>query len=294
MSDSEVWTIGRLLQWTTDYLKEKSATSPRLDAEILLAAARNCERIELYTAFDEEPEEGVRTRFRELVRRRAAGEPVAYLVGHREFYSLNFRVTNDVLIPRPETEFVVVALLDAAKELHPQTRPIRIADIGTGSGILAICAAKSLPDSEVVAVDVSPAALEVAKSNAESHGVADRIEFVGSDLFQDVPNGGFHFVISNPPYVSADEMRGLPADVRDYEPHTALYGGESGAEIIARLIPAASARLLAPGALIMEISPMIADAVRELLIDDGGFQDLQTIKDLSGEARVLVARRSGA
>ena len=124
MSDSEAWTIGRLLQWTADYLKERAAPHPRLDAEILLAAARNCKRIELYTAFDEEPAEGVRTTFRELVRRRAAGEPVAYLVGHREFYSLDFRVSSDVLIPRPETEFVVVALLDTLKELFPQTRPI--------------------------------------------------------------------------------------------------------------------------------------------------------------------------
>lgn len=291
MSDSEVWTIGRLLQWTTDYLKERSATSPRLDAEILLAAARNCERIELYTAFGEEPAEGIRTKFRELVRRRAAGEPVAYLVGHREFYSLNFRVTNDVLIPRPETEFVVVALLDAVKDLFPKTQPIRIVDIGTGSGILAICATKSIPDSEVVAVDISPAALDVARSNAESHGVAGRINFVQSDLFQDVAAGRFHFVISNPPYISAAEMEELPADVAEYEPHTALYGGECGAEIIARLIPAAAKRLLAPGVLIMEINPLIEDTVRELLINDGGFQEPQTVKDLSGEARVVVARR---
>jgi release factor glutamine methyltransferase len=291
MSDSEVWTIGRLLQWTTDYLKGRSATSPRLDAEILLAEARNCERIELYTAFDEEPAEDIRIKFRELVRRRAAGEPVAYLVGHREFYSLNFRVTNEVLIPRPESEFVVVALLDAAKALFPETRPIRIVDIGTGSGILAVCAAKSIPHSEVVAVDISPTALEVARSNADSHGVADRIQLVHSDLFQDVAPGSFHFVISNPPYISAVEMEDLPADVGEYEPHAALYGGESGAEIIARLIPAASQRLLAPGALIMEISPMIEDAVRELLINDGGFEEPQTIRDLSGRARVLVAKR---
>ncbi|MBP87175.1 MAG: protein-(glutamine-N5) methyltransferase, release factor-specific [Planctomycetaceae bacterium] len=294
MSDSEVWTIGRLLQWTTDYLKERSAASPRLDAEILLAAARNCERIELYTAFDEEPAESIRTKFRELVRRRAAGEPVAYLVGHREFYSLNFRVTHDVLIPRPETEFVVVALLDAVKELFPDTRPIRISDIGTGSGILAICAAKNIPNSEVVAVDISPAALEVAKSNAQSHRVADKIQFSQSDLLENVAQDSFHFVVSNPPYISAAEMKELPADVGEYEPHTALYGGETGFEIIAKLIPMASERLLVPGALIMEISPMIEDAVRELLIKDGGFAEPQTIKDLSGEARVVVARRVAA
>jgi release factor glutamine methyltransferase len=195
------------------------------------------------------------------------------------------------LIPRPETEFIIVALLDAAKELFPDTQGIRIADVGTGSGILAVCAAKNIPASEVVAVDISPAALEVARTNAESHGVADRIRFVQGDLLEEVGEGGFHFVISNPPYVSAAEMAELPADVGEYEPHTALYGGETGTEVIAKLIPAAAEHLLASGVLIMEISPMIEDAVRRLLADDGRFQAPQAVKDLSAQTRVLVARR---
>src|SRR6266566_5105791 len=133
------WTLGRLLAWTTDYLKGQGAESPRLDAEILLAAARGCQRIELYTSFDETADEATRQRFRELVRRRAEGTPVAYLVGHKEFYSLSFRVTPHVLIPRPETELLVVRLLDLAKQRGTASRPISIADVGTGSGIIAIC-----------------------------------------------------------------------------------------------------------------------------------------------------------
>src|SRR6185503_13086817 len=140
MQQTEAWTIGRLLQWTTDYLKKHGADSPRLDAEVLLAEARGCQRIQLYTAFEEQPAEEVRTAFRELVRRRAEGMPVAYLVGRREFYSLSFQVTPDVLIPRPETEFLLISLLDLAAGKPDES----IVDVGTGSGILAVCAEKKL------------------------------------------------------------------------------------------------------------------------------------------------------
>src|ERR1700722_13685155 len=177
----EVWTVGRLLAWTTDFLRERGAESPRLDAEVLLAHALGCPRSQLYTTFDEQPSEAARQKFREFVRERATGKPVAYLVGRREFYSLSFRVTPDVLIPRPETEFLLIKLLDLAKQRAAATSaPLQIADIGTGSGILAVCAAKSLPASAVTAVDISPAALAVARENAQEHGVADRIEFLES------------------------------------------------------------------------------------------------------------------
>ena len=186
MSTTAPWTVGRLLQWTADYLKTHGSESPRLDAEVLLAEAMGCKKIELYTRFEEEPAESVRAAFRELVKRRAEGAPVAYLLGHREFYSLDFRVTPDVLIPRPETELLVVTLLDLAKS-KPKDTPWSIADVGTGSGILAVCAAKNLAAARVTAVDISPAALEIAAENAEKHGVAARIEFLESDLFAAVP-----------------------------------------------------------------------------------------------------------
>ena len=196
---SESWTIGRLLTWTTDYLKQHGSDTPRLDAEVLLAAARGCQRIQLYTAFDEEADEKTRQTFREWVRRRAEGMPVAYLVGHREFYSLRFRVTPDVLIPRPETELLVVRLLDLVKSRPADSPAVTIADVGTGSGIIAICAARHLPDARVTAIDISPGALAVAQGNATDHGMADRIEWIESDLLAGVSGRQFDFIVSNPP-----------------------------------------------------------------------------------------------
>jgi len=291
MSSSAPWTVGRLLQWTAEYLKSHGSENPRLDAEVLLANALGCRRIELYTAFDNEPGEEVRAAFRELVRRRAEGAPVAYLVGHREFYSLDFRVTPDVLIPRPETELLVIALLDLAKT-RPLGAKLIIADAGTGSGIIAVCAAKHLPGCRVTAIDISPAALEVAKSNAEKHGILGRIEFVQSDLFAGVAaEKKFDFILSNPPYIAAGELSALAPDVKNFEPRAALLAGPRGTEVIESLIPQSAERLHPGGYLIVEISPMIHDRVLALLAADERFEPATTIKDLARLPRVLQARR---
>lgn len=300
MPQTETWTIGRLLAWTQKYLAERGADSPRLDAEILLATARGCPRIALYTAFDEEPSEPVRTAFRELVRRRSEGAPVAYLVGRREFYSLSFRVTPDVLIPRPETELVVVQTLDRAKprpvgdDAGARSAPpaeLRIADVGTGSGAIAVTLAKHLPQAELLALDISPAALAVAEANAAEHGVAARVKCLESDLLAAVPaEPRLHFIVSNPPYVSTAEMAALPRDVARHEPRLALEAGPTGTEVIARLIPQALERLLPSGWLILEISPQIEPPVRNLLAE-GGFDALPCVKDLAGHPRVMVARK---
>ena len=292
MPETEAWTIGRLLQWTTDYLKQRGADSPRLDAEVLLAHALGCQRIQLYTAFGDEPAEDVRKAFRELVRRRAEGTPVAYLVGRREFYSLSFRVTPEVLIPRPETEFLVIRLLDLAELQSPASETWQIADVGTGSGIIAVCAAKRFENCRVTALDVSPAALEVARSNSAEHGVESRIEFIESDLLSAAPaERRFDFIVSNPPYIAEHEMAGLSRDVRDYEPRGALVAGPKGTEVIERLIPQAAERLVPGGWLLIEISPQIDAAVRELIAADGRYEPQPTIKDLAGHARVVQARR---
>ncbi|HVW39105.1 MAG TPA: peptide chain release factor N(5)-glutamine methyltransferase [Pirellulales bacterium] len=292
MPETEAWTIGRLLQWTTDYLKQRGADSPRLDAEVLLAHALGCQRIQLYTAFGDEPHEDVRKAFRELVRRRAEGTPVAYLVGRREFYSLSFRVTPDVLIPRPETEFLVIRLLDLAELQSPAGEAWQIADVGTGSGIIAICAAKRLENCRMTALDISPASLEVARSNAIEHGVESRIEFIESDLLSAAPaERRFDFIVSNPPYIAEHEMAALARDVRDYEPRGALVAGPKGTEVIERLIPQAAERLVPGGWLLIEISPQIDAAVRELIVADTRFEPHPTIKDLAGLARVIQARR---
>jgi release factor glutamine methyltransferase len=319
---AEVWTVGRLLTWTSDFLKNHGSDSPRLDAEVLLAEALGCQRIQLYTTFDDVPSEDRRTKFRELVRRRAEGTPVAYLVERREFYSLEFRVAPDVLIPRPETELLVVAAIDlfkpannakpqtASEESAPSAPPSpalvsnpqspasnprpnpSLCDVGTGSGILAVSLAVHLPDSHVTAVDISPSALKIAKENAAKHAVADRIAFVESDLLAGVaPDCLFDCIVSNPPYVTAAEYEKLPPDVKKYEPKLALVAGPRGTEIIERLIPQAAEHLRVGGHLFMEISPMIHDAARKLLDADGRFEACGTIKDLARLPRVIFGKK---
>lgn len=298
MTEQDRWTIGRLLQWTTDYLKKGGSPSPRLDAEVLLAEARGCQRIQLYTAFEEEAGDDLRSRFRELVRRRAGGEPVAYLVGRREFFSLPFHVTSAVLIPRPETESVVIAALDAIREWgakggEPERGQLEVADVGTGSGAIAISIAKHASNCRLTAIDLSPDALEVARGNATTLGVADRIEFFHGDLFAAVPaDRQFAVIASNPPYVAENEVELMAAETRQYEPKLALIAGPTGVEVISRLLTQAADRLLPGGSLILEISPMIHAKVLERFAAENAYREPKTIKDLAGHARVIVAKRA--
>lgn len=299
MSDDAPWTLGRLLQWTATYLKEHGSDSPRLDAEVLLAHACGCQRIELYTRFEEQPSEPLKAQFRDLVRRRAQGTPVAYLVGYREFYSLRFRVSPAVLIPRPETELVLIGLFDCIKAHGSLQDSPRIVDIGTGSGVLAITAAKHLPHARITAVELQPEALEVARANAIDHGVLDRIEWVQSDLFDALPvdtgnveRGRFDYVISNPPYIGLRERDALPRDVRDYEPATALFAGEDGLDILRRLVAQCASRLRPGGYLLSEISPWQTEPLGDLLQQQAGWEAPRFLDDLDRRPRVLVARRS--
>lgn len=311
---AESWTVLRLLTWTTDYLKSHGSDSPRLDAEVLLAHARACERIALYTAFDEIVADQVRGQYRELVKRRAEGVPVAYLVGKREFYSLPFRVTPDVLIPRPETEFVVVAALDAlgsskfkapgstfpaagdSPESAPSPQPTAtshlVCDVGTGSGAIAVAIARHAPQARVTAIDNSPAALAIAKENAAANQVAERIEFLAGDLLAALPaEPRFVVIASNPPYIGESEIGTLSPSVINHEPRAALVAGPTGTEIVERLIPQAAERLLPDGWLILEVSPQIAGRVVELIAASGCFEPATIVKDLAGLARVIKARR---
>lgn len=284
------WTVRRIIDWTTDYLKRHGSETPRLDTEILLAHARGCRRIDLYTRYDEVPSEAERGLMRDLVKRRAAHEPVAYLVGHREFYSLDFRVTPDVLIPRPETETLVMELLEAAKKLP---KP-RILDVGTGSGCIAVAVAANHPGAEVTATDVSEAALAVARGNAGQHNVADRIRFLQGDLFEPLEAGEtFDFIVSNPPYVAEAEFDTLQDDVRLHEPRSALAAGADGLDVIRRLIAEAPAYLAEQGALMIELSPEQAEVVRGLLASQSDLQEPEVIADLAGRPRVARATKRG-
>lgn len=290
---NDVWTVGRLLAWTTDWLTTRGSESPRLDAEVLLAHVRGCPRIALYTAFETPVAEDERARFRELVKRRGAGEPVAYLVGSKEFFSLPLRVGPAVLVPRPETEGLVVRALDLAKEMAGRgVSAPRIIDVGTGSGAIAIAIAKRLPAAVVMAVDIAADAVAVARDNAARLGVGDRIQFVESDLFADPATAGpWDIIISNPPYVREDEFAALPRDVRDHEPRAALVAGPSGVEIVERLAAAAGERLAPGGWLLVEIGPTVAAAAEHAISSIAGLVPGPTLKDLAGLPRIVQARR---
>ena len=292
-TQSDPWTILRLLQWTTEHLKKTGSPSPRLDAEVLLAHARDCERIELYTAFAEEPDETVKAKFREVVKRRAQGEPVAYLVGKKEFYSLQFQVSKDCLIPRGESEHVVVECLDRTKPIlvAEPAKQFNIVDVCTGSGCIAVSVAKHLSQCTITAIDLSPAAVAIAKANVEQHKMTDRISILESDLLASIGENSVDFVLSNPPYVSETEYAKLDKTVREHEPRMALVGGVSGTEIIERLASQAADKLVENGWFICELSPMIADQVESHMISTQNWTNITIIKDLARLKRLVVAQR---
>jgi release factor glutamine methyltransferase len=282
------WTVGRLLGWTKDFLKKKGSETPRLDAEVLLASVLDCERVRLYTQFEEEVDEGSRGKFRDLVKRRGEGAPVAYLVGRKEFYSLNFQVSPAVLIPRPDSEFVVVEALAKLKGIE---KP-RCVDVGTGSGCLALACAHHHKTAEFLAIDVSSEALAVARGNGEKLGLTDRVEFREGDLLGPViDEEPFDLIVSNPPYIASAVVETLEPGVRDFEPHLALDGGEDGLRVVARLIPAAAGLLKPGGHLILEIGSDQEEPVRALIARQAGFDLAPTIRDAANHPRVLCARK---
>lgn len=293
----EVWTVLRLLTWTADYLKKHGSSSARLDAEILLAYVLHCERVDLYVRFEQQPTPEERALFKDLIRERAAGKPVAYLVGKKEFYSLDFVVNENVLIPRPETEFLVMGLMDLAKEKPEGLEgAYTVCDVGTGSGNIAIASALQLKNSRFTALDISAAALEVTRQNAEKYSqqLGDRLTIQQSDLlsaFYGVdPSPQFDFIVSNPPYVGQCELGAeLEENVYRYEPHVALFGGERGYELISQFLPQVPQFLKPDGHFLMELSPMIHDAV-VAMFPNAGLQYLKTIRDLDQNARIVVAK----
>jgi release factor glutamine methyltransferase len=277
-----------LLDWTARYLAKKGSEYPRLDAEVLLAHALECRRIDLYTRYEEATSEVARARFRELVRQRVEGCPVAYLVGRKEFFSLPFEVSPAVLIPRPESEFVVLECLRLAKGL-PEPR---VLDIGTGSGNLAVTVAHQHRGARVTAVDRSTEALAVAAGNATRHGVADRIRFLTGDLFDAIPPGErFDFILSNPPYIAREDLDRLPPGVRNYEPLVALEGGPGGFVVFDRLVANAAHFLVPGGYLIVEIGAPQHEPARQRILALGQYELGETIFDGSRHPRVLRARK---
>ncbi|MEW4562215.1 peptide chain release factor N(5)-glutamine methyltransferase [Bremerella sp. JC770] len=292
MSTAEPWTIGRLLNWTTEYLESKGSEEARLEAQLLLGHALGCPKIQLYARFEEVVDEEKRAKFRELVKQRAAGKPVAYVLGTSEFYSMEFVVTPDVLIPRPETEHLVIETLDVLKGRSSEGS-LSVLDIGTGSGIIAVTVAKQAPKASVLASDISEKALAVAKQNAEKHGVSERVEFVAGDLFSAVPDGSqFDVIVSNPPYIAQSERPMMDAHVIEHEPHVALFADDEGTAVLRRILDEATNYLKPGGWLLLEFSPMIAKRIAKLAKETGYYEQISIGKDLAKHDRFLIAKKS--
>ncbi len=286
---AQTWTVLSLLNWTKDYFARAGLESPRLAAELLLAHVLGCKRIELYARFALEPGEQQRAAFRELVARAARHEPVAYLIGGKEFYSIWFRVTPDVLIPRPETEMLVSEALSHVRRLG---RDARMLDACTGSGAVAVATASQLPSVHVLATDASPEAVEVAAGNAAAHGLGERVTCRTANLLE-LPDGCEAFsacdvVTANPPYVAdADEV----AESVRHEPESALRAGPEGLDVLRPLIAQAPERVAPGGALILEFGQGQADAVRDLIVATGAFDEPRILRDQQNIERTAVAAK---
>lgn len=293
----DAWTILKILRWTTDYFQEKGVSEPRASAEVLLAHVLGLSRLDLYLRYDQPlaPEE--LSRFKALMLRRREGEPVAYLTGHKEFWSLDFQVTPGVLIPRPETEILVSAAVEAAKDfLAAQDQRKMISpwgiEIGIGSGAVVVSLAKELPQFTWLALDLSAAALAVARDNARRHGVAERLYLVRGDLVSGLkPEARFALMVANLPYVPQAEWEQLPKDIKDYEPPPALLGGDDGLDLIRVLARQAHLYLQSGGCLALEVGAGQAERVLELLRQTEAYERLETVADYQGIQRVVRAQR---
>lgn len=273
-------TIVEVLKLSTDYLQKHGADSARLDAELLLAHALRVRRLDLYLRFDKPLGEPELSAYRGLVARRAKGEPVAYLTGHKEFMGLDFEVSPAVLVPNPDTEVLVQRAVELAREWR---RPLRVADVGTGSGCIAIAVAHYAGNTEVWASDVSAEALEVGTRNAARHGVGARVHFVWGDLMEPLV-GEFDLVCANLPYVAAGTQ--LPAEVTAQPAH-ALYAEKGGAALVARLLEQAPARLRPGGCVLAELDPSLATVLSEAAA--ARFAAHRVHRDVGGRERVLEA-----
>jgi release factor glutamine methyltransferase len=284
----EPWTILKLLNWTNAYFKKNKVAEPRPSAEVLLAHLLSEDRLFLYLNYDRPMEAKELATFRSLVKRRLAGEPNQYITGMQEFWSLPFRVSPDVLIPRPETEVLLETVVEFLGS--PETE-IPVLDLGTGSGAIAVALAKEFDAIRIVATDSSKAAVKLAQENAALNQVESKIHFVCADMFTAFSPlaAKFTVVATNPPYISQAEFSGLSRGIRDYEPRYALDGGPDGLAAIKPIITEAPAFLSQRGALIMEIGADQTDSVSTLVRDSQRYESHRIIKDYSGLDRVLLA-----
>lgn len=287
----EPWTVLHLVRWSSAWLAERGVERARLDVELMLADALDVERLRLYLEFDRPLVESELAAFRSRLRRRAAREPLQYVLGHTGFRQLRLRTDARALIPRPETEELAGAVLEwaaAQKALHPLTA----LDVGTGTGAIALSLALEGPFRSVVATDLSPDALELARENASRvprrEGV--EVEFRAGPVFAPVGEGErFHVVVSNPPYVSEADWTGLQPEVRDWEPKLALTSGQEGCELLHALVDGAADHLVPGGLLALEVGVEQAGPLQDRIRAGGRFTDVRVLKDLSGRDRMVLA-----
>jgi release factor glutamine methyltransferase len=288
-------TLLEFLNQTTHCLKDHQIESPRLNAEILLARSMNLGREEFYTHLHDPLKEREREILEKMIRRRISGEPLQYILGHQEFWSIDFKVDHRALIPRPETELLVEQSLSILLKNSLRGIP-SVLEIGTGSGAIAIALAKEVKPIFLVATDLSRDALVLAKENAESAGVQHRIEFVNGDLFRPLFSSRgrkpFDLILSNPPYIVRPEIGSLAKEVRDYEPTIALDGGEDGLEFYRQIITEAPFYLREGGWLLLEIGQGQSKKVAEQILRSGAFLKPQILPDLSGIERVVKAQKA--
>jgi release factor glutamine methyltransferase len=284
-----VWTTLSVLDWTTQKFTDAGIASARLEAQLLLAHVLGCSRVQLYTGFDKPLAESELAGYRDLIKRRLGGEPVAYLLGEHEFWALPFWIEPSVLVPRPDTETVIEAAL--ALRVDRQA-PCTVLDLCTGSGVIAIALARELPAARVVATEISPEAAAVARRNAERHGVADRVDIRVGDLYAPVAGERFDLIASNPPYIASAVIATLAPEVRR-EPAVALDGGADGLVFYDRICSGAREHLAAGGTLVVEHGFDQADAVRERFARAGLF-DIRLIHDLAKNPRVTSGTVSPA
>jgi len=286
------WTIQKLLNWVTEYFTKRSIDSPRLSAELLLSCVLGLKRIELYTQFDKPVTKEQLDRLHDLVKRAGQKEPIPYLVGKTEFYSLELDITADCMIPRPETELLVERAIEF---LRSRTGKQFVCDLCTGSGCIAVAIARNYPDCQIIATDICDAALSVAAKNIEKHRLKEQIRLSCGDLFDPImPQLGadkFDLIVCNPPYVSAAEFEKLDKNVKDYEPKLALFAGDDGLDIYRRIIEKVDIFLKPEAALMLEIGYSQGPAVKELLKEGGCFSKITIEKDFHDNDRIAIAKK---
>ncbi len=286
------WTIQKLLGWVAEYLKNKGIDSPRLSAELLLSYVVGLKRIELYTQFDRIVTQQQLDKLHNLVERAGKKEPIPYIVGKTEFYSLELNVTADCMIPRLETELLVERAIEF---LRSRSGNQLICDLCTGSGCIAVAIARNYPDCQIIATDICDAALNVAAKNIKKHNLKDRIKLLCGDLFDPiVPQldvEKFDLIVCNPPYVSAAEFEKLDKNVRDYEPKVALFAGDDGLDIYRRIIDKVGQFLKPNAALMLEVGYNQGQNVRELLEQIRIFTEITIEKDFRDNDRIAIAKK---